>query len=292
MMTAEASAALDALDAHLEANPNDRAAYQQRADLSEELGLPDARYWRLYVWLRQCLSAAVIMRNLYGDGCLPLPQTVPLPHYLSEHERAAGYARQYNQWLTDHADEVQAAVATARREREWTSRARQGDALAALAVPVTRTGITALAAGQKTSIRSSDWASRKAIAGAKAIMVARLQRRADRQVGEMARNVPTGRVRARWLKKLKKLAVLMGEQYHRTTARLYASKYGGVLYGRGGQEISDDSRYSKSWHRSYGNATCRCGGARLDSEGDPRWVILENYRGTEVARLPLPRSAS
>lgn len=91
-------------------------------------------------------------------------------------------------------------------------------------------------------------------------------------------------------KVLEDLAVAVGRAYHAHCVRLYQSKYASVLYGRGGQETSDRDRYSKGWHNSFGPATCCNGGARIltDENGKDVAIVLENHRGTEKARLPMP----
>lgn len=128
---------------------------------------------------------------------------------------------------------------------------------------------------------------RSAIAEAKSRLAARVERRNARRIASRCAFVSPGRFRDLFVRKICARAVAMGEDYHRRVKSLYQSKYACVLYGRGGREVIDRDRYSKGWHNSYGPARCRCAGARLDDEENPMCVILENWRGTEVARLPL-----
>lgn len=86
----------------------------------------------------------------------------------------------------------------------------------------------------------------------------------------------------------KALACKIGDLYHQHIGRLFQSKWGEVLYGKGGQETRDRDRYSKKWHNSYGSAKNLNGGARIAGEGRKAQIILENHRGTQVAILPWP----
>jgi hypothetical protein len=61
-----------------------------------------------------------------------------------------------------------------------------------------------------------------------------------------------------------------GRRCHAEVRRLYASAYGDVVYGPGGQVTKDRGRYSRTWHRHHGAARNRNGGARLDGEAKPR----------------------
>lgn len=80
----------------------------------------------------------------------------------------------------------------------------------------------------------------------------------------------------------RRAAVLVAEQLHaERLGRLYTSRHGRVLEGRGGCEQEIDI-YSKSYSRRYGGLTIHHAGARL-SGGE---IVVENHRGREVARLP------
>lgn len=171
----------------------------------------------------------------------------------------------------------------------WQMAAQGGDVPSLLALPECRKALVNLIQGRRTQM----WifcSKRKPVAEAKAIMSARIQRRADRRTAQAALVREPGRIAKMWIVKLKKLAVEMGQRYHQREARLYQSKRARVVYGKGGQEEYDPDAYSKSYRSKFGGARWRNAGARLDSETKPTCVILENFRGTEVARLPLPRS--
>lgn len=90
--------------------------------------------------------------------------------------------------------------------------------------------------------------------------------------------------------RLRGLAVAAAEAYHRHVRPLYRSARGEVVYGRGGQEGRDGAAYAKAWHRRYGPARWLNAGVRIDADaaGLPAGLVLENYRGREVARLPVP----
>jgi hypothetical protein len=174
------------------------------------------------------------------------------------------------------------------REREFQRRAKEGDVSAALASSEIRSCILgSMGLRRKYFPSPTSYVSRKVLKAAKEILHARYLRREDRRVAHNAAHLSCDRVRQDWLKKLHIKATLIGEDYHEKVAPLYRSKYAEVLYGRGGQEMSSRERYSKKYHNRFGPATCLAGGARLDNEINPTCVILESYRGTEVARIPL-----
>jgi uncharacterized protein (TIGR02996 family) len=195
-------------------------------------------------------------------------------------------------WVRAHHDTLERTAGQIRREEILLERAAAGDAAALLQHPVSRVAVLRLAKGERRPRHSlerppSEYSTRKGLAAAKALLVARERRRADRAVADAARQGQPNRFRDRYLERLHDLAVELGERYHRDVRSLYQSRYAGVAYGRGGQEEADRDRYSKTWHDRYGPARCRLAGARLDSEERPTCVILESWRGTEVARLPL-----
>lgn len=89
------------------------------------------------------------------------------------------------------------------------------------------------------------------------------------------------------------IAVAVGNAYHVRIEDLYQSKRGEVVYGSGGKEIVDWDAYGK---RGYCNphtgkkqpAKYRQAGARVIGFGRSGRILLENHRGKEKARLPLP----
>ena len=89
------------------------------------------------------------------------------------------------------------------------------------------------------------------------------------------------------------LAVTVGKAFHMRIADLVVSKRGDVIYGRGGDEVVDWDAYGK---RGYVNphtgnrkpAVYRQGGTRVIGFGRSGRIVLENSRGNEVARLPMP----
>jgi hypothetical protein len=82
----------------------------------------------------------------------------------------------------------------------------------------------------------------------------------------------------------------MAEKYHVEVQALYRSRHAGICYGKGGQVIRDNESYSRGYHRRYGPVCCLAAGVRLDDEVNPSCVIIENYRGKEIVRLPWPAS--
>jgi hypothetical protein len=177
-----------------------------------------------------------------------------------------------------------------RRHTLWLEAADAGDHKALLANPITRSLVTKLAQGERQGrgqTITSHVRNRKAIREAKAFMLARLARINDRAVAERARNAGPNRVRRQYITRLRQLAVATGLRYHRTTRALYRSKHATVVYGRGGEEEVDWQTYSKTYHSRYGPARWCNAGARLDNEERPTAVLLENWRGTEVARIPI-----
>lgn len=88
--------------------------------------------------------------------------------------------------------------------------------------------------------------------------------------------------------KRKSLALSLALSYHKRVSALHQSKHASTEYGIGGRECTDWDLYSKAWHRRYGPANYRNSGARIVGYAQSARVVLENYRGTEVARLPLP----
>lgn len=193
-------------------------------------------------------------------------------------------------WCQQHQRQLEKAGRALSRERAWVVQIEQEASVPALlAHPQSRACLWHMARGEKVrTFKITDWVrSRKAITAAKAILQTRHQRQQDRLIVEKARYGHPGYFYGLWLKKLKSRALTVAWEYHRSTHPLFQSKYGTILYGKGGQETEDRERYSKGYHNSFGPARCLNGGVRLDSEGKPTCFILENYRGTEVARLPL-----
>lgn len=176
------------------------------------------------------------------------------------------------------------------QRQEWERQAAEGNVDALLALPMARLAIKTLVKGSRSGVRVTDYtSSRKAVSEAKAKMAARDRRKADRSVVKDLESATAGKYRAMWIDKLKKQAISMGRQYHRTVKKLYTSSRADVVYGNGGKEGYDAEAYSKTYNRRYGGAKYKNAGARLDNEEKPTCIILENFRGIEVARLPLPR---
>lgn len=91
---------------------------------------------------------------------------------------------------------------------------------------------------------------------------------------------------AEHLPALKDVADEIAWWYHRRHA-LFHSSYGTIAWGRGGQEVEDWHKYSKAYHKTHGPARWKNAGVRLDSETQPTSIILENYRGKQVAYVSL-----
>jgi len=91
----------------------------------------------------------------------------------------------------------------------------------------------------------------------------------------------------------REVALAVGQAYHARIEDLYQSKRGEVVYGRGGQEVVDWDAYGKRGYRNPNTgrkqpAKYRQAGARVVGYARSGRVVLENHRGTEKARLPLP----
>ncbi len=181
------------------------------------------------------------------------------------------------------------SIKVSRLMMAWVARSMQGDVRALLAHPKSRQALELKARGKRCSFAAVAGFSppRQAKNEAVAILKARIQRHSDRLSAEAARFFPPNRYAIRHLAKLKARAVQMGEYYHRNIKSLYQSKRAGVAYGKGGQEGEDRDAYSNGYRKKFGGATWQNAGARLDDEARPTCVIVENFRGTEVARLPL-----
>jgi hypothetical protein len=80
------------------------------------------------------------------------------------------------------------------------------------------------------------------------------------------------------------MIMAMAESFHDHIKPLYRSCQAHIARGHGGREIEDWDVYSKAWHQNHGPARYRCGGVREENSV----IILENYLGNEVARLPFP----
>jgi hypothetical protein len=280
--------------AEVVACPHDAALRQVLADCCDDDGDPaEARVQRLAAYVCRGLGRAGL-EALYGwpAGTVAavgdVHTTATPPRGYAD---AAAHARDLLGWATRHRGALEQVAARVRREADLLGRAAAGDVQALLAHPGSRAAVRRLAAGEKGGRhqkKPTDYCTgRKAVAAAKAVMTARLERRAARRVAEAARTQTPGRIQALWIAKLRERAVEAGELYHRTVKSLYQSKYAYVAYGPGGREEVDRERYSKGWHSSFGPASCRLAGARLDNEVRPTCVILENWRGTEACRLPL-----
>jgi len=92
----------------------------------------------------------------------------------------------------------------------------------------------------------------------------------------------------RWLGANQSKAVEAAKVYHSLVKKLYQSALGSIQYGLGGQVGEDWGVYSKKWHGRYGPARWRNAGVRIEGYARDANLILYNYRGTEVARLPFP----
>jgi uncharacterized protein (TIGR02996 family) len=274
--------------AAIAADPRDWTTRLVYADYLEERGEPDRA------------AAVRILRYLDDPHFWGFPESVNralgLPAGSCETanpEPPAGRGQHTEETLAGWVKANRAALERGARRRlqldGWLDQARAGNVEALLAHPLTRQLLANLVEGKgrpRWEKSISDYCpSRKAVAAAKALMAARLSRRAAAASANL--RPAAGRIGAEYLRRLRVRAMTMGETYHREVRALYRSKYAEVVYGRGGSEIEDRERYSKKWHRQYGPARCCCAGARLDSETAPTCVILENFRGTEVARLPL-----
>lgn len=224
-----------------------------------------------------------INRAMGKTGAFPNSGAYPRETTLELAERVVA-------WCQQHQRQLEKASRALARKRDWlVAVEEQASVPALLAHPETRACLWRLVRGEKPVLmKISEWCrSRKAIAAAKKILQARHERQQDRRIGENARHRPSGRFFARWLRKLHDHALVVAKHYHQHTHPLFRSKYGDILYGKGGQETQDRERYSKGYHNTFGPACCLNGGVRLDSEEQPTCFILENYRGTEVARLTL-----
>jgi len=82
--------------------------------------------------------------------------------------------------------------------------------------------------------------------------------------------------------KRREFALAVGKSYHNSIHQLFQSYKGDVLYGNGGEGCVDKSSYyvMGNSYSYYLN-----GGARLEKTDGQYVVILENYRGTEKARI-------
>jgi hypothetical protein len=195
-------------------------------------------------------------------------------------------ARKLVEWFEANRASIERAARAHEREKAWLEAAAAGDPLGLLHHPRTRGLVFALAAGERpTGDRISDYCpKRKAVAAAKSMAADRLIRRKAHEVAMDAREGCLNRFHEAWLMKLRFAAVAAGREYHRRVKKLYQSKRADVIYGPGGQD--DSSRpYGgsfKGWKASWKHA-----GARLNNEVKPSFVILENFRGTEMARLPI-----
>ena len=81
---------------------------------------------------------------------------------------------------------------------------------------------------------------------------------------------------------LRRFAVSVGRAYHKRITSLYQSTRADVVYGPGGEKESVNTIYRgayKGWYANWQHA-----GARIEGE----ILVIENYRGTEKARIPLP----
>lgn len=182
-------------------------------------------------------------------------------------------ARKLIDFLEKKKPEIQKARKELKRQKDLIIKANAGDGKALLAHPKLRAELATLI--RKGRSRISEFVtSRKAIAEAKKILTPRIKRIETEQLRP-------NRIHSMWIEKLMKKAVEMAKSMD----GLYRSKYAKVVYGRGGQEeISFHYKGSfKTWAARWRNA-----GARLDNETKPTCVIVENYMGREVARLPLP----
>jgi hypothetical protein len=192
--------------------------------------------------------------------------------------------RQRAERLIQQHHEQQAALQHELLCMIWREKARHGDVDAILALPDGREAASTRGLNRFTT-------KRKAIAEAKQRME---QRRLRRQARAIANTAPmSGRIlarqamlKARQLKAWKEQAVAIGIAYHLYEKPLYASKRASVVYGYGGQEGEDRDAYSKAYRSKFGGAKWRNAGARLDNEERPTMVILENYLGMVVARVP------
>lgn len=177
-----------------------------------------------------------------------------------------------------------------KRLNKWKLEASEGNILSALAHPQARAAICRLAVGEKPEKykeKASEYLPRKHLQEAKKIISIRQQRRRDRLISINSRSQRPNRIHQLWINKLHNLALKVGYNYHNNTHKLFQSKYGKILYGRGGQVTVDRERYSKGYHSSFGPFRNLNGGARLDNEIKPTCIIIENFRGTEVVRIKL-----
>ncbi len=292
---------LEALKQAVAENPNDAVALAILADyLQDECNQPDeARVYRLAVlvakldfrWglpdvaLERFLelpAGTLVAAGLYTGSAVDYPRHAVNP---------VVHARLVLAWMFQFAAAIDKAAERLRREAKWLEQAREGNVQALLANPETRKSLRCLAYddthGRYKPITSFT-AKRKAIAQAKQVMVERKERRANCHLYKAAVNPHPGKYRQKYLSKLRDKAVAIGKRYHETHAPLYQSKRGEVVYGRGGQVGYDGDAYSKAYNWRYGGASWKNAGARLDTEdGTPTCVIVENWRGTEIARVPL-----
>lgn len=199
-------------------------------------------------------------------------------------------AKVFLHWAQTHPKEMASAARHIILQDYWQKHASLGEVQALLSFQPTRECLWELVRrGRRARGLFSIQVyctKRKAIAQAKAYLQARYQRQQDRRCAEQARQGPAPNTYHQlWQNRVQARAVNLAEQYHRNVQPLYRSKYACVLYGRGGQELIDNNRYSKSWHVQHGPSRCLCAGAYVNDNNKPTLVIIENFRGTEVTRL-------
>lgn len=201
----------------------------------------------------------------------------PIPAF-GTNQYAVTAAAQAQEWYEKHSKAIDKVARFEKLKVKW---AEEADILAH---PDSRAALYALVRGEKSRTKITEFTkSQKLIKSAKAKLAAREQRRADRRVVEDVWKARPGRLLVELRQQWHLRAVKMGYAYHDDVKPLFKSKYATIDYGRGGlEEKSFPYKGSyKSWAARWKNA-----GARLDNEDHPKFVILENYLGNEVARLP------
>lgn len=280
----------DPAEAAVYSNPDDPATRLAWAELLQSRGESDLAL------LHKLLAAskydlAQVIREHHGWTSEALPDqdigraASPLSLYDDSPAARVRLAAHLVNTFSAARPHYAALDAKARRKLALLDRANAGDGRALLAHPGARKALWQLVDGTGGGV-TIYVSSRKAIREAKALLLDRQRRRRHRAAAERARHQPVGRVHARWIAKLKSLAVGMAERYHRGVKSLYRSSRACVEYGHGGREDTNYC-YRGAWKGTP--ARWRNAGARLDNEVKPTAVIIENHLGNVVATLPLPR---
>ncbi len=107
-----------------------------------------------------------------------------------------------------------------------------------------------------------------------------VEKHATRQASRYKDALYSGKSLKLQKQKREEFAVAVGKSYHYSIQSLYQSRSGDVLHGSGGT-VSQGEFCVRAFQYSH----YRNGGARLEKTDGQYVVILENYRGTEKARI-------